>query len=211
MSVGQRCIFAPNAFVSSGTHVFDALPHRPIQEQESIAPAPQRPIRIYGDCWFGINVVIAPGVTVGRGCVVGANSVVTGDLPPYHVAAGSPARVSAPAAGICAQARIEAADEHDVPYFYDGFDLDPAGERWREQRRLDRRWRLHVGAGSSQSAYSAHGAVRCRQVWFRRAASQPFDRLRGVVEFDVASLAATLPFLQLRANGNCQVHWAELV
>ncbi len=76
VSVGQRCIFAPNAFVSSGTHVFDALPHRPIQEQESIAPAAQRPIRIYGDCWFGINVAITPGVTVGRGCVVGANSVV---------------------------------------------------------------------------------------------------------------------------------------
>ena len=123
VSVGQRCIFAPNAFVSSGTHVFDALPHRPIQEQESIAPATQRPIRIYGDCWFGINVVITPGVTVGRGCVVGANSVVTGDLPPYHVAAGNPARVIRKRLEFSPKPRIDAADEQDAPYFYDGFDL----------------------------------------------------------------------------------------
>ena len=108
VSVGQRCIFAPNAFVSSGTHVFDALPHRPIQEQESIAPAAQRPIRIYGDCWFGINVAITPGVTVGRGCVVGANSVVTGDLPPYQVAAGNPARVIRKRLEFSPKPRIEA-------------------------------------------------------------------------------------------------------
>ncbi len=57
VTVGQRCIFAPNVFVSSGTHTFDALPHLPIQEQERLAPAPPRPIRILGDCWFGINVV----------------------------------------------------------------------------------------------------------------------------------------------------------
>jgi acetyltransferase-like isoleucine patch superfamily enzyme len=37
--------------------------------------------------------VITSGVTVGNRCVIGANSVVTSDLPPYSIAAGSPARV----------------------------------------------------------------------------------------------------------------------
>ncbi len=40
--------------------------------------------------------------------------------------------------------------------------------------------------------------------------SQPVDASVRVVEFDVAPSAATLPFLQLRADGRCQVHWAEL-
>ena len=97
--------------------MFDALPHRPIQEQESIAPAAQRPIRIYGDCWFGINVAITPGVTVGRGCVVGANSVVTGDLPPYQVAAGNPARVIRKRLEFSPKSRIDAANEQDAPLF----------------------------------------------------------------------------------------------
>jgi acetyltransferase-like isoleucine patch superfamily enzyme len=43
--------------------------------------------------WCGANVVITSGVTVGERCVIGANSVVTTDLPPYSIAAGAPARV----------------------------------------------------------------------------------------------------------------------
>jgi acetyltransferase-like isoleucine patch superfamily enzyme len=43
--------------------------------------------------WCGMNVVITSGVTVGERCVIGANSVVTADLPPLSLAAGAPARV----------------------------------------------------------------------------------------------------------------------
>ena len=43
--------------------------------------------------WCGANVVITSGVTVGERCVIGANSVVNRDLPPYSIAAGAPARV----------------------------------------------------------------------------------------------------------------------
>ena len=39
VTIGPRCIFAPNVFVSSGTHAFDTLPHLPIQEQDRLAPA----------------------------------------------------------------------------------------------------------------------------------------------------------------------------
>ena len=43
--------------------------------------------------WCGANVVITSGVTVGERSVIGANSVVNRDLPPYSIAVGAPARV----------------------------------------------------------------------------------------------------------------------
>ncbi len=55
-----------------------------------------KPVEIGSDCWFGANVVVCPGVTVGQGCVIGAGSVVTRDIPPNSFAAGVPARVIRP-------------------------------------------------------------------------------------------------------------------
>ncbi len=52
-----------------------------------------RPVKIGNDCWFGANVVVCPGVTIGDGCVIGAGSVVTRDIPPMSFAAGNPCRV----------------------------------------------------------------------------------------------------------------------
>lgn len=45
------------------------------------------------DVWLGTNVTLLCGVNIGRGSIVGANSVVTKSLPPYSVAVGSPARI----------------------------------------------------------------------------------------------------------------------
>ena len=45
------------------------------------------------DCWLGGNVIVLPGVTIGKGSTIGAGSVVTKDVPDYCVAAGNPARV----------------------------------------------------------------------------------------------------------------------
>jgi acetyltransferase-like isoleucine patch superfamily enzyme len=67
-------------------------------------------INIGEDCWLGGNVIVLPGVTIGRGATIGAGSVVTRvrtsqsddssvadrysqDVPAFHVAAGNPARV----------------------------------------------------------------------------------------------------------------------
>ncbi len=55
-----------------------------------------RPVIIGSDCWFGANVVVCPGVTIGDGSVIGAGSVVTRDIPPLSFAAGSPCRVIRP-------------------------------------------------------------------------------------------------------------------
>ena len=50
-------------------------------------------IRIGRDVWIGRGSVILPGVTIGDGAIVGANSVVTRDVSPMAIAAGAPARV----------------------------------------------------------------------------------------------------------------------
>ena len=52
-----------------------------------------KPVTIGNDCWFGANVTVCPGVTIGNGVVIGAGSVVTRDIPDNCVAAGNPARV----------------------------------------------------------------------------------------------------------------------
>jgi acetyltransferase-like isoleucine patch superfamily enzyme len=51
------------------------------------------PVLIKRGAWLGQNVVVCPGVTIGEGSVIGANSVVTRDIPDFTVAAGAPARV----------------------------------------------------------------------------------------------------------------------
>ena len=52
-----------------------------------------KPITIKDNCWLASNVVVCGGVTIGEGCVIGAGSVVTKDIPPYSLAAGNPCRV----------------------------------------------------------------------------------------------------------------------
>lgn len=47
------------------------------------------------DCWIGTSVTILVGVHLGRGCIIGAGSVVNKEIPPYAVAVGSPARIIA--------------------------------------------------------------------------------------------------------------------
>ncbi|KDS45574.1 bacterial transferase hexapeptide family protein [Parabacteroides distasonis str. 3776 Po2 i] len=48
---------------------------------------------IEDNVWLGDNVSILPGVHVGKGCIVGTNSVVTKNVPPYCVVGGIPAKV----------------------------------------------------------------------------------------------------------------------
>lgn len=51
------------------------------------------PVRIGHNVWLGDGVAVLAGATIGDGCVIGANSVVTGPVPPGTVAVGAPARV----------------------------------------------------------------------------------------------------------------------
>lgn len=56
-------------------------------------PARTAPVVIEDDAWIGFDAVVGPGVTVGRGAIVGARSWVVDDVAPYTVVAGAPARV----------------------------------------------------------------------------------------------------------------------
>lgn len=53
-------------------------------------------VTIGEDVWIGYGAVILSGVTIGRGAVVAAGSVVTKDIPPYQIVAGTPARILRP-------------------------------------------------------------------------------------------------------------------
>ena len=53
-----------------------------------------KPVKICDNCWLGGSVTVLPGVTIGEGCVIGAGSVVTKDVPPYSLAYGNPCRVA---------------------------------------------------------------------------------------------------------------------
>jgi len=86
--VGDDCLIANGVELISGDHS-SSDPARPMRLQ---GREPSR-IEIGADCWLGTRSVILGGVHIGRGCIVGAGAVVTGDLPPYSVAAGVPARV----------------------------------------------------------------------------------------------------------------------
>ena len=76
-------------YISDHSHGFDQ-PGVPIRDQPLTEP---RPVRICRGAWLGQNVVVMPGVTIGEQAVIGANSVVTRDIPPRVVAVGAPARV----------------------------------------------------------------------------------------------------------------------
>lgn len=125
--LGRGCILAPNVFISSGTHPFRSVPYLPIREQEKrLAEANRnlagldRPVIIQDDCWLGINVVICPGVTIAKGSVVGANAVVTRDVPPYCVVAGNPAKVIGKRLDWEPKLAIDVSLEEDHPYILDG-------------------------------------------------------------------------------------------
>jgi len=61
-------------------------------EQREIAP-PAAPVLIEDHVWIGANVIILPGVRIGRNSAIGAGSVVTKDVPPNCLVVGNPARV----------------------------------------------------------------------------------------------------------------------
>jgi acetyltransferase-like isoleucine patch superfamily enzyme len=89
VEIGDHCMLANGCFVTDGNHRYDD-PHRPVPWQGFTTKGPTR---IGDNVWCGANVVVTSGVTIGERCVIGANSVVTRDIPAFSVAAGSPARV----------------------------------------------------------------------------------------------------------------------
>lgn len=83
--IGDRAAVAPRVtlVVSSSPNWSRIVPY---------VSTKHAPITIESDVWIGAGSVVLPGVTIGEGAVVGANSVVSKDVPPYTIVWGTPAR-----------------------------------------------------------------------------------------------------------------------
>jgi len=71
----------------------DFHPLAPVERRLNVLNGTHKPIVIEDEVFVGMNSLVLKGVTLGRGCVIGAGSVVTRDVPPGMIAAGNPARV----------------------------------------------------------------------------------------------------------------------
>ena len=95
VTIGDNCFFGPNVSILTPLH--------PLRYQERNQYYDEKykrftdkeyasPIKIGDNCWLGGNVVVLPGVTIGSGCVIGAGSVVTHDIPDGYLAYGNPCK-----------------------------------------------------------------------------------------------------------------------
>lgn len=95
INIGNRVLIASDVKMYTATHSTN-----PAVRNHSHNPNPgywcqtyARPITIEDEVWIGGGAILLPGVTIGKGSVIGAGAVVTKDVPPYSVAVGNPARV----------------------------------------------------------------------------------------------------------------------
>jgi acetyltransferase-like isoleucine patch superfamily enzyme len=125
VQIGAGFVGAAGVYISSGHHEFRRQPALPIRLQDRLnaleGASLSRPVVIGEDCWLGICVAVMPGVEIGRGCIVGANSVVTHSLPPYSIAGGSPARILGKRLDFKPPVVLNATNDDHLPYFYEGF------------------------------------------------------------------------------------------
>lgn len=89
VTLEDHVLLARNVYISDHAHKYSDI-DIPIKAQ---GLNKIEPVLIKRGAWLGQNVVVCPGVTIGVGAVIGANSVVTKNIPDYCVAAGAPARV----------------------------------------------------------------------------------------------------------------------
>lgn len=88
IEIGDNVMMSPRVSIYAENHLFDN-PDLTIKEQG----VKREFVKIEDDCWIASNTIILAGVTIGRGSVIAAGSVVTKDIPPYSIAGGVPAKV----------------------------------------------------------------------------------------------------------------------
>lgn len=98
VTIGDNCNFGPGTTIVTPLH-----PLLPDERNAMLTASGEKkrfcyakPVKIGNNCWFGANVTVCPGITVGENCVIGAGSVVTRDIPAGTLAAGVPCRVLRP-------------------------------------------------------------------------------------------------------------------
>lgn len=87
ITVGDYTIIGAYSYIISANHCF-AQRNIPIVQQGFSGA----PVTIEDDVWVGTHVVVLPGVTIGKGAIIAAGSIVNKDVPPYEIWGGSPAK-----------------------------------------------------------------------------------------------------------------------
>lgn len=90
LNMGEKVLLSPNVYITDCDHEYRNL-EAPVIDQGIVQKG--QTVSIGDGSYIGINAVIVGNVKIGKHCVIGANSVVTKDVPDYCVAVGSPARV----------------------------------------------------------------------------------------------------------------------
>ena len=85
--IGDCVSLAPEVFITTSDYQFRA--GIPFRQQ----PQTEKDVTIGSDVWLGVRVIVTAGVTIGDGCIVGAGSVITRDIPANSIAVGVPDRV----------------------------------------------------------------------------------------------------------------------
>jgi len=86
VTIGNDCLIGEYCSIRDANHNFI------LDEKVRTQPHSHAPIIVGTDCWIGRGSVVLKGVTLLKGCVIGANSVVTKNIPEYTVVAGNPAK-----------------------------------------------------------------------------------------------------------------------
>lgn len=94
VEIGDSVLMGPDNYICSLDHCYNDI-NTPIMNQGAYPPKNNghNELKIGDGSWIGTHVAIIGDVHIGKNCVVGANSVVTKDIPDYCVAVGSPAKV----------------------------------------------------------------------------------------------------------------------
>lgn len=189
--IGAGCIFAPDVFVSSGSHPFRHVPHLPIRAQEQLlskdptgAAWIDRPVWIQDDCWLGVHVVVAPGVTIGKGSVIGANAVVTRDVPPYSVMGGIPAQRVGSRLAWTPPKVVDPAIPESAPYILSGKVADE--HQTAPYIHLDGNWPVQVALEANGNFCSVAVRYRCAKPSAVSVGARTVTLMEGEgrVEFD---------------------------
>ena len=88
ISIGNDVWTGHHVYITDQNHDYRDV-SKPVSQQSM----PERPVTIGDGSWLGYGAVVLPGARIGKHVVIGANSVVSGEIPDFSVAVGSPARV----------------------------------------------------------------------------------------------------------------------
>lgn len=90
IKIGKSCLIAANCQIIDGNGHDLSFPDI---ENRINTDGISKPVVIEDNVWIGANSIILPGVTIGKGSVIAAGSVVTKDIPPMVVAGGNPVKI----------------------------------------------------------------------------------------------------------------------